>query len=156
MDVSSSKLPRILALASAGGHWVQMRRLAPAFDGLDVAFASVFPDYSEDVPGRRYHTFDDVSRFKKLSIVKVTAQIFGILWREKPDVIVTTGSFPGLIAITLGKYLFRSRTIWIDSVANCEKLSSSGARAGKIADIWLTQWEHLANTDGPKFWGSVL
>lgn len=150
------KSPRILAIASAGGHWVQLRRLKPAFAGLDVAFASVFPDYAEDVKGSRYYSFDDVSRFKKLSIVKVVSQIFMILLRERPNVIITTGSFPGLLAITLGRYLFGARTIWIDSVANCERLSSSGSRAGKVAHTWLTQWEHLAGDSGPKFWGSVL
>lgn len=156
MDSSHASSPRILAIASAGGHWVQLRRMKPAFEGLDVAFASVFPDYAEDVTGSRFHRFDDVNRFKKLSAVKVVSQIFMILLRERPKVIITTGSFPGLIAITLGRYLFGARTIWIDSVANCEKLSSSGERAGKVAHVWLTQWEHLSRANGPGFWGSVL
>jgi hypothetical protein len=32
----------------------------------------------------------------------------------------------------------------------------SGQKAGKVVDFWLTQWEHLAETDGPEFRGSVL
>ena len=147
---------RVLALASGGGHWVQLRRMAPAFEGLDVAFASVYQDYANDVPGSRYYAFDDVNRFRKMDTFKVAWQILGILRRERPDVVVTTGAGPGLIALILAKYIMRRRTIWIDSIANCETLSGSGKAAGKIADIWLTQWEHLADEAGPKYWGSVL
>ena len=32
---------KILVVASGGGHWIQMLRLRPAFEGLDVAFVSV-------------------------------------------------------------------------------------------------------------------
>ena len=32
---------------------MQMRRLAPVFEGLDVAYVSVQPGYADDVPGHR-------------------------------------------------------------------------------------------------------
>ena len=32
----------------------------------------------------------------------------------------------------------------------------SGRMAGKYADLWLTQWEHLAKDERPAFFGSVL
>lgn len=150
------KRKRVLAIASAGGHWVQLRRLVPAFEGYDVAFASVFPAYSQDVPGKRFYVFADFSRFHKTRALRVTLQLFRILLRERPDIVITTGSAPGLITLALSKTLFRSKTIWIDSIANCEQLSSSGMRARRFADLWLTQWPHLAGSAGPKFWGAVL
>lgn len=154
--MSASRPIRVLAIASAGGHWVQLRRMAPAFAGMDLSYATVYPDYKADVPDARFHVFDDVNRFSKMSTFKVAAQLIAILAKERPRVVVTTGAGPGLIALILAKYLFRSRTIWIDSVANCECLSSSGKAAGRVADIWLTQWEHLASENGPSYWGSVL
>ena len=42
---------RVLAIASGGGHWVQLQRLRPAFEGCDVAYVSVFPDYAEELGG---------------------------------------------------------------------------------------------------------
>lgn len=148
--------PKVLAIASGGGHWVELRRLLPVFEGADVAFASVYPDYREDVAGSRFYTFDDVSRFNKFKSLKVMFQLAGILLRERPQVIVTTGSGPGLIALALGKVLLRARTVWIDSIANCEQLSSSGTRARWFADVWLTQWPHLSGPKGPAHWGAVL
>jgi hypothetical protein len=70
-------------------------------------------------------------------------------------VIITTGAAPGYFALRVGK-LFGARTIWIDSMANAETLSKSGQEVGKYADLWLTQWEHLARPQGPHYLGAVL
>lgn len=69
--------------------------------------------------------------------------------------IISTGAAPGYFALRMGKW-FRARTVWVDSIANVEELSLSGARAGRHADLWLTQWEHLAQPGGPEYRGSVL
>ncbi len=147
---------KVLALSSAGGHWVQLRRLKPAFAEFDTAYASVFPAYGDDVKGHRFYTFDDVSRFHKERLLTVPFQLLRILMKERPDVVITTGSFPALICLVLAKYLFGARTIWIDSIANCEQMSTSGLHARKFADVWLTQWEHLSGEGGPGYLGSVL
>lgn len=151
------KKPRkVMAIASGGGHWVQMRRIMPAFDGLDVFYVSLDPSSAADVPGKRYYTIRDVSRRDRVGFLLLAGQLVRILARERPDVVITTGSAPCLIALGLAKTFLRARTIWIDSIANAERLSSSGAQARRVADVWLTQWEHLATPAGPKFWGSVL
>lgn len=131
-------------------------RIRPALAGLDVGYATIQPSSQADVPGCRFHTFEDFSRFSKLSLPRVVWQLIKILWREKPAVVITTGSAPALICLGLAKVMFRSRTIWIDSIANVEKLSSSGAAARLVADVWLTQWPDLARKDGPECWGAVL
>jgi hypothetical protein len=41
-------------------------------------------------------------------------------------------------------------------MANIEGLSLSGSRVGRYADLWLTQWPHLAKAEGPHYGGSVL
>jgi hypothetical protein len=76
--------------------------------------------------------------------------------RERPSVVITTGSAPSLVALGMARTFLRARTIWIDSIANVERLSSSGAQARRVADVWLTQWEHLARPEGPEYWGAVL
>ena len=152
-----SKTPRkIMAIASGGGHWVQMRRLKPAFEGAEVFYVSIDPSSAADVPGHRYYAIRDVSRRDRLGFAVLITQLLRILARERPDVVITTGSAPCLFALGLARALLRARTIWIDSVANAERLSSSGAQARRVADVWLTQWEHLARPEGPQYWGSVL
>jgi UDP-N-acetylglucosamine:LPS N-acetylglucosamine transferase len=128
----------------------------PAFEGFDVAFASTFPEYALDVKNQRFYHFNDFNRFKKRTFFTLLYQLSSILLRERPDVVITTGSAPALIALTLAKVFLRSKTIWIDSIANCETLSASGNTARHVADIWLTQWEHLSKAEGPAYWGAVL
>jgi len=148
--------PKVLAIASGGGHWVQMRRIMPAFEGMDVCYASVDPSSAADVPGHAYYAFRDVSRRDRLGFAVLIAQLARILLRERPDVVITTGSAPCLFALGMAKTFLRARTIWIDSIANAERMSSSGAQARRVADVWLTQWEHLARPGGPDYWGAVL
>ena len=81
--------------------------------------------------------------------------MFWIMLRERPDVIISTGAAPGLLAVVLGK-LMGARTLWLDSIANADRLSLSGKLAGRYANLWLTQWPHLAGVDGPSFRGAVL
>lgn len=48
---------RVLAIASGGGHWIQLQRLRPAFSEFDVAFVSVYRDYADDVSGEAFSIF---------------------------------------------------------------------------------------------------
>jgi UDP-N-acetylglucosamine:LPS N-acetylglucosamine transferase len=147
---------KIMVIASAGGHWVQMRRIMPAFEGLEVFCVSGDPSLADDVSGETHYVVRDATRRDRLALVILFFQLLRILARERPGVVITTGAAPGLIALMLAKPLLGAKTIWIDSIANVERLSSSGAQARRVADVWLTQWEHLARPDGPEHWGAVL
>lgn len=147
---------RILAIASGGGHWVQLQRLRPAFEGCEVAFVSVYADYAEDLPGHRFYTVKDVSRANLKALLVLAPQFIRIMLRERPDVVITTGSMPGLVGLAIARIFTRARTVWIDSIANCEHLSSSGRQARRVAHQWLTQWPELARPEGPHYWGAVL
>jgi UDP-N-acetylglucosamine:LPS N-acetylglucosamine transferase len=158
---------RILAIASGGGHWTQLLRLAPAWRSLDVAYASTkvggaigreigFPNAA------RSYMLPDANRSRKLGLLWQFSHVVILVLRERPDVIITTGASVGFFALVVGK-IFGARTVWIDSVANAEELSMSGKRAGRFADLWLTQWPGLACEQqcpkkrlGPSYRGSVL
>lgn len=133
-----------------------MRRLRPAFEGLDVAYVTIHPDYAVDVPGRRFYAVPDVTRMSLPRLLALVPRLIRILLKERPDVVVTTGSFPGLICLALARVFTRAKTLWIDSIANCERLSSSGQRARFVAHAWVTQWPELSGAKGPYYWGQVL
>ena len=147
---------RILLVASAGGHWVQLSRLSPAFEDYDAFYATTFAGVEAPSGCRPVATISDASRSRPDKILMLLLQLTRLIIKIRPDVIVTTGAAPGLVAIQIGK-LFGARTIWIDSLANSEKLSLSGRLAEKHADLWLTQWPHLtAQHPGLKSYGGVL
>jgi hypothetical protein len=60
------------------------------------------------------------------------------------------------MGIVLAKCLLGAKTVWIDSIANVQTLSMSGRLVRHFADLWLTQWPHLAHADGVRFEGAVL
>jgi len=134
---------------------VELLRLVPALEGSLVTYISVDHAYAKDVSGARYYCVFDVTRWNKIRWIQTAFQILWILIRQRPNVIISTGALPGYMAIRLGKML-GAKTIWVDSLANVEELSHSGACIGKYADLWLTQWAHLAKDDGPEYRGSVL
>ena len=147
--------PRILAVASGGGHWVQLLRLRDAFDGYDVAFVSMFDSYRELVPSHRYYTIPDASRFSPLSFLRVFARAVPIMLRERPRAVLTTGSAPALVLVLLGR-MMGAKTLWIDSIANAERMSSSGKMARRIAHQVVSQWPDVAEREGVSYWGAVL
>jgi UDP-N-acetylglucosamine:LPS N-acetylglucosamine transferase len=146
---------RILAIASGGGHWEQLLRLRPAFEGHDLSFVTVNRAYAPDTAPHRFHVIPDATRWNKLKLIYMALRLLIVVLRERPDVIVSTGAAPGYVGLRIGRWL-GARTIWIDSIANVEELSLSGRRIGKHADLWLTQWPHLAAPGGPQYEGSVL
>jgi UDP-N-acetylglucosamine:LPS N-acetylglucosamine transferase len=145
----------VLGVASGGGHWIQLTRILPAFDGEDVAFVSTLPSCAAHVPGSRFYAVTEANLTSKLRLLLMAFELLLILVRERPHVVISTGAAPGYIALRLAK-LIGARTIWIDSIANANTLSTSGERVGRYADLWLTQWPHLARHEGPHFVGAVL
>jgi len=150
------KRPKLLAISSGGGHWVQLLRLRPAFDGCEVSYATVSEGYRVDLePGAVLHVIPDANRWSKLDLLRSAFAIFRLLLRLRPDVVITTGAAPGYFGVRIGK-LLGARVVWVDSIANAEELSLSGKKAGSFVDLWLTQWPHLARESGPHCFGSVL
>lgn len=146
---------KILAVSSIGGHWIQLLRLMPAFEGAELEFMSTKQSFSTMVDGHKFHTITDGSRWNKYGLIKCFFNIISIVRSSRPDVIITTGAAPGLMAIFVGR-LLGIKTIWIDSIANCEQVSMSGKIAIKMAHIVYTQWQHLEEKNKVKYHGNVL
>jgi len=147
---------RILLVASGGGHWVQLARLTPAFEGLDTLYVSTLKGVRQPTGDRKVVAVVDASQSEPLKVVPLFLQLMFIVLKFRPSVIATTGAAPGLVALYIGKAL-GIRTIWIDSIANSEDLSLSGRLARDRADLWLTQWPHLIEKyPGLEHFGSVI
>jgi len=149
------KQKKVLAVASGGGHWVQLLRLRPAFENHKVCYVTTIEGNKAAVPGNTCYIIKEATRWNKFGLLVMLIQIIAIMIRVRPDVVITTGAAPGVFAIRIGK-LLRARTIWIDSMANVEELSLSGQLVGPHADLWLTQWEKLERKGGPFYKGSVF
>jgi UDP-N-acetylglucosamine:LPS N-acetylglucosamine transferase len=146
---------RVLAIASGGGHWQQLMRLRPAFRGQHPIYVTTNPAYSVDVPGDELFVVTDANRNEPVNLVRSALGMLVRVLKTRPDVVISTGAAPGLFGILFGR-LIGARTIWIDSIANAEKLSMSGRIASRIAHVTLTQWPHLQEAQAPRYEGSIL
>lgn len=156
VDVSEAmSRRRVLAVASAGGHWIQLQRLRPAFEDQQVAFVTTNAGYRGEARPHRFYVVNDASRWNKFRLALMAVRLLLIILRERPDVVISTGAACGYFAVRFGK-LIGARTLWIDSIANIDEVSMAGRLAGKYADLWLTQWPHLATPEGPHYAGAVL
>ena len=145
---------KVLAISSPGGHWIQLTRICAGLEAShDLVYA--MPDKLFKAQKNKVYSVPDVSADDKWKLIPCAAKVAYILFRERPQVILSTGAAPGVVAVFLGK-LLGIRTIWVDSIANVRKISRSGEMVQKRADIFLTQWEHLAQSAEVRYQGSVL
>lgn len=145
----------LLLIASGGGHWIELARLLSALDHPCVVCATTALGDAGLAGVRLVYRVQDGNRWDKLALLRSGWDVLRLVWRVRPDVILTTGAAPGYFAMRAGK-LLGARTIWIDSIANAEELSLAGQKARRFADVWLTQWPELARPGGPAYAGSVL
>lgn len=144
----------ILAIASGGGHFVQLRKILSQFESSEVIYYSTIDKPVFDKKNN-YEKIPDCNLKSMLSLLHCFIILLYKILKLRPTVIITTGAAPGFLALLIGK-LVGSNTIWIDSIANAEELSLAGSKAKWVADHWLTQWPELARPDGPKYLGSIL
>lgn len=134
---------RILAVASSGGHWIQLRRMATAFPAGETTWVSTSGGHRSEVLPDRFRIVPDCNRWDKIAVVRSALKMAWLVMRFRPTHVVTTGAAPGYFAILFSKFL-GAKTLWIDSVANAEELSMSGTKArGAATEVW-SQWPELA------------
>ena len=146
---------RVLAVASFGGHWQQLREMRAAFEQHEVTYVSTRPGMDAEFALTRFDTIPDCNRNQPLRVVAALAKAVLITIRLRPHVVISTGAMPGLLLLFCG-WLTGAKTIWIDSFANPERMTMSGAYAKRFATHCLVQWEDLAKAEGVGYRGRVL
>jgi UDP-N-acetylglucosamine:LPS N-acetylglucosamine transferase len=148
------KTTRVLAISSAGGHWEQLMLVRAGLDECEVVYAVTNLAVAER-SGVAALAIPDFNAKAPVKTALGSLKIAALVLRVRPDVVISTGAAPGLVAAVVGK-LIGAQAIWIDSIANAHRLSLSGRLARRVADLWLTQWPHLATDKGPHYGGAVL
>lgn len=142
----NSQKKKVLAVSSSGGHWIQLQRLRhDVLDPNETTFVGTSAGMKSLVPGFPFYQVIDCNLTEKVKVIRCLFQIFAVMFKVRPDVVISTGAAPGFLALFVGR-LFGAKAIWIDSMANTKKLSVSGKAAKYIANLWITQWPQVAET----------
>lgn len=149
------KKKKILAVASMGGHWIQLLRITRCLENeYDVVYCSTNEKYGTMAGGHDFYVTEDFNRKNIWRLLPAFVRQYRMLGKIRPDVLLTTGAAPGL-AFLLAARLRGIRTIWIDSIANVDRMSQSGKIATRIASRTYTQWPSLAG-DKVMYAGNVF
>jgi UDP-N-acetylglucosamine:LPS N-acetylglucosamine transferase len=146
---------KLLAAASGGGHWEQLMLLRQTLEAHDVTFVTT------DAAIARQHGVEDASILPDCNKDRPFASLwcgikaFALVLKTRPEVVISTGAAPGFFCTLFGR-MIGAKTLWIDSVANGERLSLCGRMSKTVAHECLTQWEHLSAEPAPKYRGAVL
>ncbi len=130
--------------------------MRPALADADVKYVTTLPGLPARAGITKYSIVHECNRNDLRKLASNTARLLWILARYRPDVVISTGALPGLIGVALARTVFRSRTIWVDSVANGKEFSMSGRMAKRFSSLWLTQWEEVAQATGASCFGRVI
>ena len=153
---------KLLVAASAGGHAADLRvlldraeRLWPAKPTVYVTTADVHTEQFRDM-GMRVYVVREADRRTPASAVVAAAQTLRVIWRERPDAIVTTGAMPMAMLCAWGR-LFDCKIVWVDTLSQVNTLSLSGRAIRRLSHLTLTQWPDVATRfPGVEYAGEVL
>ena len=140
---NNSKL-KICLTASAGGHLTQLLKLESCWQGREFFFVTTTDVMKEKLEqsGKTY-IVGECNHKHPFAVFKVLLNCIKIAFKEKFDVVISTGAAAGCLMCFLGK-LKGDKIIWLDSITNAKKMSLSGRMVRYIADLSLVQWPQLA------------
>jgi beta-1,4-N-acetylglucosaminyltransferase len=147
----------LLLVCSSGGHLLQLVGLAEAFSAfprLWVTFDK--PDARALLAGERVlHAFGPTNR-NVPNLLRNLRLALGVLRRERPRAIVSTGAGVAVPFAWLGK-MMGIPVVYIESVTRITSLSLSGRMIKPVASDLFVQWPELAATvPGARYEGSNL
>ena len=135
---------RICLAASAGGHLTQLLKLVDSWQQYEAIYVSTVDVVAKKLQqlGKTY-IVGECNRQCPFKTLKVLFRCLWVVLKERPDVVISTGAAPGFL-LCLAAKMFDTKVIWIDSIANVERISLSGRMVRHIADLFLVQWPELA------------
>jgi hypothetical protein len=141
-----SKAEQVLKeLYLGGGHLTELLKLSSCWGHHEIFFITTVPVVHGNLRelGDVY-IVGECNRKCLLHLIIVLSRCVKIIFKKKPDVVISTGAAAGCMLCFLGKML-GAKVVWIDSITNVERISLSGRMVRYVADLFLVQWPELAN-----------
>lgn len=146
---------KIALVCSHGGHLTEMLYLMDAFKEHEVFFITYDNFRTQGLKHRKY-LLENIGT-NPTKMLKAFFIIGKILAREKPDVVVSTGSEIAIPAFVIAKVL-GIKTIFIESWCRIKTKSGTGKIVYYLSDLFLVQWPQLLKLYGKraKYVGAVV
>lgn len=136
---------KICFVSSSGGHWEELMCLKKTMDKYDSFFITEKGGQLNDSELKNIYGVKKIDRSEKWFIFNFIAlffKSFKIYFKEKPDVVITTGALVSYPICVIAK-LFRKKIVYIESFARVNSKSLTGKLIYPISDLFLVQWEDM-------------
>jgi beta-1,4-N-acetylglucosaminyltransferase len=142
-----TKKKKIGIICSPGGHFTEVLQLWEAFEGHPTFLVT----YKEKATMDRGNTYYMTNLARSpFALIAGILKMLVIFLKEKPDILFSTGSEIAVPSFYFGKFLFRTKLIYLECSAQVYKPSLTGKWVYPITDLFLVQWEPLLRQYGPK------
>lgn len=132
-------------VASSGGHWEELMCLKSVAEEHDTFYVTEAGGQARDSFLENIYLLPQINRCQKdflWRFLKLMIASGKIMYREKPDAVVTTGA---LIAVPFCVYakLMGAKVVYLETFARVNNRSLTGRLVYPLADLFLVQWESL-------------
>jgi UDP-N-acetylglucosamine:LPS N-acetylglucosamine transferase len=138
---------KIGLICSPGGHLVEVLQLLESFEDASLFFLT----YGGQATLNRKNTYY-LSNFARhpFSLIPGVLKILSVFLKERPTVLFSTGAEIAIPSFYIGKFLFRTKLIYLECSAQVYSPSWTGRWVYPITDLFLVQWEPLLKQYGPR------
>lgn len=141
------KKVKICFAASSGGHLEELsclKELADKYDSFLLTEKSGFD--SGKKAWKKVYYVSQINRKEKQFMIKYLMNCLSsvkILWKERPNYIISTGALATFPICYLGKKIFKCKIVYIESFARVDNRSLTGKYMENVADLFLVQWPDM-------------
>lgn len=142
-------------ISSHGGHLTELRMIAPALEGHDLFYVTYESERTKQLD-IDVHLVDHIGT-NPARMVTAFVRMLQLFRRERPDLILSTGSEIAIPAFLAGKVL-GATTVFVESWCRVTNRSITGRIVYPLSDSFFVQWPQLLDEYGDKaeFAGAVV
>lgn len=136
---------KVCFAASSGGHFEQLMNLKPLMERYDSFILTEKTEYALQNQKYTVRFVSQINRKEahwKRTLLRIFGQSLRIFWKERPDVIITTGVL-AMIPMCLLVKLTGGKVIFIESYAKSTSPTETGKLVYRFADYFYVQWETM-------------
>lgn len=134
---------KVALVGSSGGHLTHLYMLEPFWKDKDrfwVTFDKI--DANSILKDERvYHCYFPTNR-NVWNLIRNTFLAIKVLWKEKPDIIISSGAAVAVPFFYLGK-LRGAKTVYIEVFDRIDKSTLTGKLVYPVTDKFIVQWDEM-------------
>ena len=134
---------KICFVGSSGGHLFHLYLLKPFWENKERFWVTFDKEDARSLlkDEKLYFCYGPSNRSLKALIIN-TFRAIKILWKEKPELIISSGAAPAVPFFWLGK-LMGAKTVYIEVFDRVDAPTVSGRMCYPVSDRFIVQWEEM-------------